>query len=82
MDNQRSNSEFRAAFVHFCPYCARRQMLDIEAFGKSAKCDGCGRSSIAVDRDIESAALLDTMKSHAELARRPATEDWKTQRPR
>ncbi len=82
MSNNSRDSNFRTTFVHFCPACNRRLMLEVASLGKLAKCDGCGRSSVARDREIESAALLDDMKLHAELAAHPATEYFWTQRPR
>lgn len=82
MSDSHHDPDFKMTFVHFCPTCNRRLMLEIESFGKRAKCGNCGRSSVALDRDIESAALLDEMKIHAELAVPAPTENYRTQRPR
>lgn len=54
-------------FIHACQHCRRTRQLAIELLGTLVKCSGCGRISRACDRDLESAALLDTMKEHAEL---------------
>ena len=82
MSDPDRDPDFKMTFVHFCPICNRPLMLEIESFGKRAKCGNCGRSSVALDRDLESAALLDDMKMHAELAIPSTTENFRTQRPR
>lgn len=69
-------------FVHTCPTCRRRQQLVIDRLGQQIRCDCCGRLAVAQDPEIESAALLDSMKDHAELATfgRPDPDRWQPPR--
>lgn len=55
-------------FPHHCRFCGRRKLLEVFRLGAYVKCDGCGRLACAADAENESAAMLDPLKLHAELA--------------
>jgi hypothetical protein len=63
-------------FVFACPWCNRRRQLPIQRLGQTVKCPDCGRLADAHDADLESAALLDPMKLHAELCAIQERPEW------
>jgi hypothetical protein len=69
-------------FIHQCPSCQRRLQLNLNKLGRSIKCVDCGRLATARDPELESAALLDSMKVHAELATQADVDPWRSQFPR
>ena len=55
-------------FTHQCPNCHKNQRLELEQLGTEISCRHCHRLCTAVDSDIESLAMYDSIKDHAELA--------------
>ena len=58
-------------FIHACPHCGRKWQRNIQQIGIPVRCVGCDKVSTATDTDLESLALDDCMKQHAELAAPP-----------
>ncbi len=55
-------------FTHSCPHCGRKVHLNVMHIGRPRKCRQCGKVADATDPHLESLAMQDSMKQHAELA--------------
>jgi predicted RNA-binding Zn-ribbon protein involved in translation (DUF1610 family) len=76
MDDEPIRPFLSPVFSHTCRSCGRRKLVEIDRLGSFVKCPACGRLELAADADSQSAALLDPLKHHAELADMPQGESY------
>ncbi|MGI9516180.1 MAG: hypothetical protein ACR2NP_03970 [Pirellulaceae bacterium] len=69
-------------FTHTCPHCSRKWQRNVQQIGTPVRCVQCGNVSTATDPHLESLALDDCMKQHAELAMPPDDPGRSVRTPR